>query len=805
WRHLQGHGLPQGVLGRIGIAVASGGERVYALIEAHDGGLYRSDDAGRHWRLINDDQRFRQRAWYFTLVAVDPQNPDRVYIGNVFLFRSNNGGRWFSYIEAPHPDHHALWIDPDNPQRMILGHDGGASISTNGGASWTGTDNQPTAQFYHVAADNRFPYHIYGSQQEWGTVKIASATNHGGITEHDWHPVGGGESGYVMPSPADADVVYAGSYFGILTRYNSRTGQVRDVSPWPMDPDGLAAEEVEHRFTWTAPLAFSPQDPQVLYTASQVLMKTTNGGTSWKQISPDLTRDDESKQGSSGGPITRDNSSAEYYDLIFSIAPSPVSEKQIWIGTDDGLVQLTRDGGDSWHNVTPPGLPDWAKVAQIEASHFDAGTAYVAVDAHKLNNYHPYIFRTRDFGRTWTKITNGIGAPAYVHVVREDPNRKGLLFAGTEPGVYVSFDDGDRWQPLQLNLPSAPVHDLIVHAGDLVVATHGRGFWVLDDISPLEQVASADLAAPAYLFTPAPAYRVRTSHWVGGGHGPAGENPPTGAIIDYYLAESPDRPITLTIRDDEGRLVRRFSSAIRLDRYVPSLPAGAGMHRFVWDLHYALPEPIPGAFYDMGGPVAPLALPGVYTLTLNVNGQQYTRELTVKLDPRVEVSMDKLRKHFDLMMKLQHDLAANHRVVNRIRELRGRIDAVRRQLAADPQVLTVTTELEAALDDVGGTLWQRRAQSAQAMLNYPARLNSKLAYLQRTLSRADAAPTEQAYAVYQQLHRRQEAALSRWRSIQQEELVALNRLVREHETEVIVATQASPVPGREPRKTPAAE
>ncbi|HET7370313.1 MAG TPA: glycosyl hydrolase, partial [Gammaproteobacteria bacterium] len=457
--------------------------------------------------------------------------------------------------------------------------------------------------------------------------------------------------------------------------------------------------------------------------------------------------------------------------------------------TDDGLVQLTRDGGDTWQNVTPPGLPEWAKVSQIEASHFDAGTAYVAVDAHKLNDYQPYIFRTRDYGRSWTKITTGIAAPAYVHVVREDPNREGLLFAGTETGVYVSFDDGDHWQPLQLNLPSAPIHDLIVHAGDVIVATHGRGFWVLDDISPLEQVATANLDAHAFLFAPAPAYRVRTSHWIGGRHGPAGENPPTGAIIDYYLAESPDHPITLTIHDDEGRLVREFSSAIRLDRYVPSLPAGAGMHRFVWDLHYALPEPIPGAVYDMGGPVAPLVLPGSYMLELKVDGRTYTRTLTVKLDPRVDVSMNDLRKHFDLMMKLQHDLAGNHRVVNQVRALRARVQAVRRQLAADPQAASVTWQLDAALDDVGGVLWQRHAKAALAMLNYPARLNSKLAYLQRTLSRADAAPTKQAYAVYRQLHKTLETVLHRWRDVQQHEVVALNRLIREADKAVLVAKQ----------------
>ncbi|HET8552775.1 MAG TPA: glycosyl hydrolase [Gammaproteobacteria bacterium] len=789
WIRLQGHGLPTGPLGRIGIAVAAGGQRVYALIQARRGGLYRSDDRGAHWKLINDDQRLRQRAWYFSLLKTDPQDPDTVYVGNVHLFRSTNGGKWFGMVREPHPDNHALWIDPNNPQRMILGEDGGAAITTNGGASWTQPDNQPTAQFYHVAADNQFPYHIYGSQQDWGSVDIASATSHGAITEHDWHPVGGGESGYVLPSPADPNIVYAGSYFGILTRYNKRTGQVRDVSPWPVDTDGQPAEELEHRFTWTAPLAFSPQNPQVLYTASQVLMKTTDGGTSWHQISPDLTRDDQSKQGPSGGPIARDNSSAEYYDLIFSIAPSPNAAGEIWVGTDDGLVQLTRDGGKTWHNVTPPGLPKWAKVAQIQASPFDAGTAYVAVDAHKLNDVTPYIFRTRDYGRHWTKITTGIKAPAYVHVVREDPHRRGLLFAGTETGVYVSFDDGDHWQSLQLNLPSAPVHDLIVHAGDLIVATHGRGFWVLDDISPLEQVTPRIANAPAHLFAPAPAYRVRETRGLEGSQTAAGSNPRHGAMIDYYLAAAPDEPITLTIRDSQGRLVRRFTSAIDLSGNTPSLPSSAGMHRFVWNLHYALPPSIPGAVYDMGGPVAPLALPGTYQVTLNVDGRTWQEPLTVKMDPRVDVSMAALKQQFNLMMKLRDDIAADHRVVNQISDLRDQVYGLQQQFAARPHanhIVTVADQFDNTLATIADSLWQPRAHASQAMLNYPARLNSKLAWLERTLSRADAAPTKQEYAVYRKLHGRLQTALDQWRHVQRHELAALNLMIGQHGFNILI-------------------
>jgi photosystem II stability/assembly factor-like uncharacterized protein len=794
FKRIEGHGLPTGVMGRIGIAVAANGSRVYALIEAKNGGLYRSDDSGAHWKRVNSSQRFRQRAWYFGVVTADPKNPDRVYIGNVHLFRSNNGGRWFTMLDEPHPDNHALWIDPHDPARMILGHDGGASVSTNAGASWTRTDNQPTAQIYHVAADDQFPYHLYGAQQEWGTIEIASATNHGAITRHDWHPVGGGESGNVIPSPTNPAIVYGGSYFGKLTRFDKRTGRLRNVSPWPMDTDGEAAEKLKHRFTWTTPLAFSPLDPKTLYSASQVLMQTTDGGAHWTRISPDLTRNDKSKQGSSGGPITHDNSSAEYYDLIYAIAPSPLAKGEIWVGTDDGLVQLTRDGGESWQNVTPPSLPVWAKVAQIEASPFDPGTAFVAVDAHKLDNLAPYIFRTRDYGRTWTKITRGIDARTFVHVVRADPNGKGLLFAGTSTGVYVSFNNGGQWQPLKLNLPTVPVYDLIVHAGDLVVATHGRGFWVLDDISPLEQLKPAIATTRAHLFKPRPAYRIHKRHWVESAPPASGQNPPRGAIIDYYLGSAPNQPITLAIHDSNGRLVRRFTSAISLDRRARSLSASPGMHRFVWDLHYSRPRPIPGARYDMGRPIPPLARPGRYKLTLTVDGHDYSQPLEVKMDPRVDVSKKALGAHFDLMMKIRHDIALDHRVANTVRDLRKRLARVRRRFqpaphSADP-IARRSRNLDRMLVGIADVLWQSQAHASEAMLHFPARLNSKLAYLQRGLSGATAAPTRQDYAVYHKLHHKLMAVIKHWRGDARQRLTALNGLLEKREAPVLLVKKA---------------
>jgi photosystem II stability/assembly factor-like uncharacterized protein len=546
WKELRGHGLPEGILGRIGVTVSGANpNRVWAVIEADKGGIYRSDDAGDSWRIITDDHRFRQRAWYYSHIFADPKSADTVYILNTAAYRSNDGGKTFARLRAPHGDNHALWIDPTNPKRLINGNDGGATISTNGGDSWTTLYNQPTAQFYHVTTDNRFPYYIYGAQQDNSTVGIASASPRGAIDRSDWYDVGGGESGYIAPDPTNPEIVYAGSYGGEITRYDHRTDEEQSINPWPINPIGWAAADVKHRFQWTEPIVFSPHDPKTLYFAGEVLFKTTDGGMSWTIISPDLTRNDKSRQASSGGPITKDNTGIEVYDTIFSVVESPVQKDLIWVGTDDGLVQVTRDGGQHWENVTPKAMPEWGTVSMIEASQRDAGTVYIAVERHKMDDFAPSIFKTTDFGKTWTKLTTGIPANDYVHAVRIDPRRPNLLFAGTEMGVYVSFDDGGHWQSLQINLPMAPINDLVVKNNDLVVATHGRSFWVLDDITPLEQYADSIPQEEAHLFTPA-----ATNHTVFRGSffaalglgGSVGKNPPAGAVIDYWLKTAIKKP-----------------------------------------------------------------------------------------------------------------------------------------------------------------------------------------------------------------------------------------------------------------------
>ena len=492
WKRVEGHGMPEGPLGRIGVGVSGEDSNVvYALIEAKKGGLYRSGDGGENWALINEDHRFRQRAWYFTHLWADPKDSNKVYIANTGLFRSIDGGKSFERIPAPHGDHHGLWIDPNNPNRMINGNDGGATITVDGGKNWSTQNNQPTAQFYHITADNDFPYRIYGTQQDNSSVGIATASDHGFISRSDWESVGGGESGYVAVDPRDSNIVYAGSYFGDISRFDRRTHQVQNIQQWPLDPDGYNAAVQKYRYTWTMPILFSPHDPNELYHTSQFLFRSTDGGHSWQTISPDLSRNDKTKQQDSGGPITKDQASIEFYDLIFTVAESPKQKGVIWAGTDDGLIQITRDDGKSWTNVTPKGLPEWAMVSLIEPSPFDAGTAYAAVDAHKLDNFKPYIFKTADFGKTWTSLTTGLPDGSYVHAVREDPKRKGMLYAGTETGIWVSFDDGAHWQTLQLNLPTTPIHDLIIHDDDLLVATHGRAFWSLDNIDPLRQMNAA--------------------------------------------------------------------------------------------------------------------------------------------------------------------------------------------------------------------------------------------------------------------------------------------------------------------------
>jgi photosystem II stability/assembly factor-like uncharacterized protein len=796
WQELK-TGLPAGPLGKMSVAVGADSSRVYVLIEAAEGGLFRSNDGGDTWTRVTDDHRFRQRGWYFTHLFADPKNPDTIYILNFSAFRSTDGGKTFSVLPAPHGDHHGLWIDPDNPARMIEGNDGGATISVDEGRTWSTQENQPTAQFYRVITDNNFFYNVYGSQQDNTSVAIASRTEHGAIEPSDWHAVGGGESGYIAPDPAHPEIVYASGYAGGITRWDSRTGQAQMISAWPQFMDGLYAEQVKHRYNWTSPVVISPHDPKVLYHGAEVVFKTTNGGTSWTAISPDLTRNDKSKQQSSGGPIEKDNAGTEYYDTVYAIAESPVQKGLIWVGTDDGLVQLTKDAGANWTNVTPKGLPEWIRVNIIDPSLHNAASAYVATDQHQLDDFHPYIYKTADFGKTWVKITDGLPENAYVHSVREDPMRKGLLFAGTEIGIYVSFDDGAQWQSLQLNLPQVPVYDMQVKNGDLVIATHGRAFYILDDIEPLRQAGAEIEAADVHVFRPRSAYRVRVA---GGRTNLGGENGPNGAIVDYYLKAAPSSPVTLQILGSNGAVIRSYSDEAHLpamrplperpgEQSVPRLPAKAGMNRVVWDLRYDPPTGVDGAVYMEGGQLAgPMAFPGSYTVRLKVGEKTYMQPLEVEIDPRVDVKLADLQKQLELGLKIRDEISRTHAAVNNIRALQAQLTSLRDRLRTDSKataVLASAHEIGAKASAIEEELFQVKKTSGKDSFNYGGRLNDMLIALGASVERADAAPTQGQYEVFEMLSQRTDAQLAAWWNLVTHDVAALNNSVRQLNVAVI--------------------
>jgi photosystem II stability/assembly factor-like uncharacterized protein len=753
WNPVKGGGLPEGDWGRMGLAVARGthGQRVYALIDAKDGGLFKSDDGGQTWLRTGTDPRIRGRMWYFGELFVDPKNPDTVYVPNVSIYRSADAGKTFVAIKgAPGgDDYHAMWIDPSNPQRMIFGSDQGAGVSVDGGRTWSSWYNQPTAQFYHVAVDNEFPYHVYGAQQDSGSVYILSRSNDGSITFRDWHPAGAGESGYIAPDPADPNTIYGGGTYGELFRYDRRTGQAQIIAPDTIRAFGEA--HPEHRFTWTSPIVFSPQDSHTLYFGSQYVMRTSDRGNSWETISPDLTGTDPKT--SEDGPLTAANAKARGHGVVYAIAPSPVSAGQIWAGTDTGLVHLTRDNGKTWNNVTPPNLSDWSKISLIDASHFDAGTAYAAIDRHRLDDMGAFIYRTHDFGKTWTRINSGIPDGAYVRAVREDPVKKGLLFAGTELGVFFSIDDGDHWQPLQFNLPVAPVHDLVIKDNDLVIATHGRAFWILDDISPLRQLTMSVQQEPAHLFQPATAMRIRanTNHDTPlPAEEPSGENPPPGAIFYYYLKSPAQSEVKLEVMDDKGQVVRSFSSkdqpfhpptplAFPNYWFNPPAPlaATAGMHRFIWDIRYTAP-PITQPGYSMSTaagtdtprePEGPQALPGSYKLRLTVDGLIYTQAFKLVMDPRVKTRAEDIDMQFRVEDKVVW-------MIQQAAEMIGEIHAA-------AQAGKISAEDEKRLAGAPRQRGQSEGQGGSGQQPALPQLIGSMSQLLVALDSADAAPTKQ--------------------------------------------------------------
>ncbi len=764
WKPLKEHGLPEGIWGKIGIAVApSDDRRVYALIEAEKGGLFRSDDGGENWELVNGGRALRQRAWYYSTITVNPQNANEAWFPQVPMLKTIDGGKTIQYVRGlPHGDNHDVWMDPEDPKRMIVGNDGGVHLSTNGGETWF-TPPLPISQFYHVSADTRRPYWVAGAMQDLGTAQGPSDSLASGIALSDWHDVGGGEAGHVVSDASDPNIVFAGEYLGIITRYDYRARESRNVSAWPENPSGHGGEDMKYRFQWTAPIAASPHDPKVIYHGAQVVFKTADGGQRWEAISPDLTRNDKSKQKWAGGPITGDNTGVETYDTVFAIAESPKQKDLIWAGSDDGLVHVTIDGGKTWTNVTKamPGFPEWGTVSTIEPSPFDVGTAYVVVDAHRLDDMRPYLYKTTDLGRSWKRLDAGLTKDIYLHSVREDPKKRGQLYLATERGVMFSGDDGKTWRSLQLNLPAVAVHDLIVKDDNLVLATHGRSLWILDDLQPVREFTEKIADAKAHLFPVADAIRWRYGSSNYGTRAGRFDNPPHGASIYYYLKEKPSGPVTIAIVDAQNNVVKTYTSVQKEpdnseDNPDPealkkaALPIDPGVQRAVWDLRYEGARKIRNAKIDTGDPAeGPRVAPGPFTVRLTVDGRTENAPLRVVADPRGDLSQADLEAQTAFALRVRDDISKLTDTVNQIRSVRDQLKA--RITTLEPRkseagVADLISSAQAAIaksDALEDKLHNPTAEVTYDILAMRGgtRLYSRLAPLQMWASEAEGTPT----------------------------------------------------------------
>ncbi len=828
-------GLPSGLLGKIGVAVSGAQkDRVWAIVEAEDGAVFRSDDAGATWERLSEDKNLRKRPWYYHHIYADPQDAETLWILNERCYKSIDGGQTFTQVSVPHGDYHDLWIDPRDAQRMICGHDGGACVTFNGGDSWSSIYNQPTAEFYHVITDNQTPYRVYGSQQDNTTISLPSRSDLGAITLADYYEVGGCESGYIAVRPDDPNIVYAGCYQGYMTRYDYRTKQARDITVWPEASSGWPARDLKYRFQWTFPIVLSPHDPNVLFATGNHVFRSTDEGDSWEEISPDLTRNDQSRLGPSGGPITKDIVGTEYYGTIFAFVESPHRQGLFWAGSDDGLLHISQDGGQNWENITPADLPEWALVSIIEPSPHDPACAYLAATCYKMDDFRPYLYKTNDYGKTWTKITNGIPDDDFTRVVREDPVRRGLLFAGTETGVYVSFDDGAHWQSLRLNMPAVPIHDLVVKDDDLVIATHGRSFWILDDITPLRQISDEVREANAYLLQPRSTTRLLTAFSyemppTSGKNfsflGPfqvtyrqqeiatgqkvkryldAGQNPPDGALIHYYLKEQPQGEVTLTFLDASGKVIRTFSSEKKeqsgpdgekkkekeeKEQKEPRVPKAAGANRFVWDLRYPAPTGIEGDKESEEIVKGPLVPPGSYQVQLKLGEQVYMQSFEVRKDPRITASQEDLLQQFELLQAIRARISEVHEVVNTVRSVRRQAEEWEqrtRGLDIHDELAALSKALKEKLSPVEKEFVQPEAKDQMDTLSEPIRLSAKLASLAGTVASADAAPTRQARLLFEDLSARVAMLTRQLREIIDTDVAAFNTRVREASLPAII-------------------
>ncbi len=774
-------GLPKGTWGIVDVAVApSNTDKIFAMIENKDGGLFVSNDAGETWTLTSQDNEIRQRSWYFNKIFVDPKNENLVYVLNVGMMRSRDGGKTFQEMRSPHSDHHDLWIDPKNGNRMILGDDGGAQVSFDGGTDWSSLMNQPTAQFYRVSTDSSFPYRILGAQQDNSTVRIKSRTNTSGITENDWTSTAGFESGYVVADPTNPDIVYGGNYDGFISRMDHKTGENRAITVWPDNPTGYGADALKYRFQWNFPLFFSPNNPKRLYAAGNVLFKTDNEGASWEAISPDLTTNDKSKQGPSGGSITKDNTSVEYYCTIFTATESWLEKDLLWTGSDDGLIYVSKDGGGHWENVTPKDAPKWIMWNCVEVDPFKKGAAYFAGTKYKSDDFTPYIYKTEDYGKTWSLITNGINKMHFTRCLRADRKRPGLLYAGTEYGMYISYDDGDHWKPFQLNLPITPVTDMTIKDNDLVVATQGRAFYVLDDLSVVQQYNDSIVNRYLHVFDVNPAHRLLGGRFrgFGGTHTNEGANPPNGVVFNYFVKDIKDSAKAFVrVFDTNHKEIKTFSTKSKENK----LDVDKGMNQFVWDFQYPAAEKAEAMILWNGSPRALPAPPGNYFARFIIEKDSVEVPFVVKADPNYKISQADYEAQFHFLMQVRDKFNEVQKAIRDIRSLRSQINAFTGLQGKDipKDVKQMADTINKQLTAVEEALVQTKSKSGEDPLNFPIRLNDKIAGVYNVAISGNFAPSKQVREVFTELSAQADEQLNKLKTIEQKDVPAFNELIRQ--------------------------
>lgn len=781
-------GLPSGIWGISGVTVSPvNSDIVWALIENKKGGVYKSTDAGKTWRLINSERKLRQRAWYYTRLYADTQDEDILYVLNVRYHKSTDGGKTYKTYNAPHGDHHDLWIAPEDNQRMIIGDDGGAQVSFDAGINWTTYMNQPTSQFYRVTTDNHFPYRIYGAQQDNSTVRIAHRTQGRFIGESDWESTAGGESAHLAIDPNNNDIVYGGSYGGLLTRRNHKTGETRAINVWPDDPMGHGAEDFKYRFQWNFPILFSPHQKNKLYAASNHLHATTNEGQSWEVISPDLTRNDPKTLGPSGGPITKDNTGVEYYGTIFAVNESKYENGLIWTGSDDGLVHVTKDGGKNWTNVTPKKMPEWMMINCIEVDPFKKGAAYIVGTKYKTGDYKPYIYKTENYGRSWKQITNGIASEDFTRALRADPKRKGLLYAGTERGMYISFNDGKNWQKFQLNLPVVPITDLAIKNDNLIAATQGRSFWIIDDLTPIHQLTTNVMKKNVILFKPQDSYRM------GGGRGAtsktAGTNHYGGVAINYYIKNKEKKDVvSLQIYDSNNQLIKTYSTKPDKEKKEAKLTVKDGNNIFHWDMMYPGAERVQGMILWWASLSGPMALPGNYKVTLKVGDTSTSQNFTILKNPVSETTLADAKAQFDFINSINKKVTEIHKALKNVKKVRAQIKALKKSIKdkkKHKELLDYADTLLKDMTKVEETLYQTKSRSNQDPLNFPIRLNNKLAHLNSLTRIGSYAPTQQAIDFKNEINKEIDKELAKLYSMFTNQVKTLNQKVKDSQIDLI--------------------